>query len=63
MNNTNYKNTIYKKSAVTGLPYSDIQNIQYAEGTGINAIRLNNTFKQFVDNDKYVEQTLIQLSS
>lgn len=63
MNNTEFKNNRYIQDDIAGLLYSNEQNIAYADGTSVNAIRLNNTFKQLVDNDKIIEHEIIQLSN
>ena len=62
MDNTKFKNIQYGNSKVIGLPYPEDRNVSYTEGTVINAIRLNNTFNQLVDNDKAVVNQLLGLS-
>ena len=63
MNNAHFKQLQNNDNAMDTLPYSDISHIRYAENTIVTSMRLNNTFGQLVDNDKYIANTLCELSN
>lgn len=62
MDNRDYKSLRLDAAKLNTLPYPDEATVRYAGGTSINAQRLNNTFNQLADNDRFVANQLIALS-
>lgn len=55
------KKFIYSNENINEMPYSDISQMEYHDANLINT-RVNNSFVQLYDNDKYIENQLRQLN-
>ena len=58
MNNVDYKNIVLGLTKNDSLPYKETGHVKYTSDTSINSGTVNNTFGQFVDNDKFIENYL-----
>lgn len=58
MNNVDYKNIVLGFTKNDSLPYKETGHVKYTSDTSINGGTVNNTFGQFVDNDKFIENYL-----
>lgn len=58
MNNVDYKNTVLGLTKNDSLPYKETGHVKYTSNTSINSGIVNNTFSQFVDNDRFIESYL-----
>lgn len=63
MNNIKYKNVELGEHYHNSLPYPDVNQIKYGNGTTVTAVRMNNTFRQLQYNDRFIERQLLSPSS
>lgn len=58
MNNIDYKNVVLSLAKNSSLPYKETGHVKYTSNMSLNSSTMNNTFSQFVDNDKFIESYL-----
>lgn len=63
MNNISYKNVILGLNKNSTLPYKESGHVKYTSNTSLTDGTLNNTFNQFIDNDKFIERKLNSVTS